>query len=71
MAQNGINKLSNLNKLIDYFDGGTQFSFSRINTNRSKFSDDKVALFGFITSDPTEKTRSITAELGMPVLYLK
>ena len=45
--------------------------FSRINTNRLKFSDDNVALFGFITSDPTEKTRSIAAELRMPVLYFK
>ena len=44
---------------------------SQINTNRSKFSDDNVALFDFITSDPTEKTRSIASELGMPVWYFK
>ena len=48
-----------------------QFLFSRIYTNRSKFFDDKVALFGFITSDPTQKTRSIAVELGMSVLYFK
>ena len=70
-TKNGINKLNNTNKLMDYFNGSTQFSLSRINTNRSKFSDDNVALFGFITSDPTKKTRSIAAELGMPALYLK
>ena len=42
-----------------------------MNTNRSKFSIHNVALFGFITSDPTEKTCSIAAKLEMPVLYFK
>ena len=42
-----------------------------MNTNHTKLFDHKVALFGFIMSNPTEKTHFIATELGMPVLYLK
>ena len=52
----------------------TYLLFSRINTNRSKFSDPRFLLirslwFHYVGSD--REDASIAAELGVPVLYLR